>query len=229
MDVIGLMFDMGDVLFDDTLWRRWLFQLLNRMGLHTHYQAFFRVWDCEYLDEVHRGRRDYWDAMREFLASSGLTSPQADEVIAAGQARRRQIYQDIRPLPGVVAATAKLNAMGVPMAVLSNAPWPGERQSQLLDRLGLAGRFQPVLSSFDLGLTKPSPEAYCAAVEEMGFATEQIAFVGHHAAELEGARASGMPTIAVNHDDNAVADIYLEHIQQLPSAARFNPPRMLAG
>lgn len=32
---LGLLFDMGDVLYDATVWRRWLLQLLHKMGLHT--------------------------------------------------------------------------------------------------------------------------------------------------------------------------------------------------
>ena len=62
--VAAVWFDVCGVLYDDTAWRRWLLQLLSRMGLHTHYVSFYRVWDCEYRDDVAWGRLAYWDAMR---------------------------------------------------------------------------------------------------------------------------------------------------------------------
>ena len=42
-NVRGLVFDMGDVLFDATVWRRWLLQQLQRMGLQAGYRSFFDV------------------------------------------------------------------------------------------------------------------------------------------------------------------------------------------
>src|SRR3981081_3849051 len=56
--VKGLVFDMDDVLYDATLWRRWLLQLLGRLGLKADYHTFYRTWDAEFLADVHRGRRE---------------------------------------------------------------------------------------------------------------------------------------------------------------------------
>src|SRR5687768_3292479 len=67
--VRGLLFDMGDVLYDATLWRRWLLQILARMGVHATYRDFYRVWDHDYLRAVHRGERDYHEAFSAFLQS----------------------------------------------------------------------------------------------------------------------------------------------------------------
>src|SRR3569623_1380083 len=78
---------MGDVLYDATLWRRWLLRLLQRMGLHTQYRTFFKIWDVEFLNEVHCGRREYSEAFQAFLLSAGLSRGQIDEVEAARQAR----------------------------------------------------------------------------------------------------------------------------------------------
>ena len=71
------------MLFDASLWRRWFLQLLSRMGLHTHYRAFYCVWERDYLTDVHCGRQDQWTALRDYLRSVGLEVPHIDEIIAA--------------------------------------------------------------------------------------------------------------------------------------------------
>src|SRR5688572_21192831 len=67
--VRGLVFDMGDVLYDATLWRRWLLQLLQRLGHLYSYREFYQVWDRDYLDLVHRGKREYREAFASFLSA----------------------------------------------------------------------------------------------------------------------------------------------------------------
>jgi len=67
--VSGLLFDVGGVLYDDTVWSRWLLKLLTRLGLHTSYTPFFRVWQREYLQRVTCGELEYWQALRLFLRS----------------------------------------------------------------------------------------------------------------------------------------------------------------
>ena len=68
-----------------TGWRRWLLQVLRRLGLHTSYCCFFHVWEKDYLDEVHRGRRDLCEALRSFLQALGLSRGQIEEVAATCQ------------------------------------------------------------------------------------------------------------------------------------------------
>ena len=62
--ISGLLFDMGDVLYDATVWRRWLIQLLRRFDLHLDYTTLFKSWDRCFLLDVHRGRRPLCDAFQ---------------------------------------------------------------------------------------------------------------------------------------------------------------------
>ena len=229
MDVMGIVFDGDDVLYDATVWRRWLLQLLARFGLHTHYRSFYRLWEREHSPEVNEGRCDYWCALRTYLRSVGLTPGQIEEVVAASRARYRRLHQNLRPLPGVLATVASLSSAGVPMAVLNNVPWTAERTERVFAKMGLANRFS-IRTSFDLGCAKPNAKCYHAAVASLGpLQSHQVAFVGHDSIELEGAAKVGMPTIAVNHNADATADVYLESIECLTSAIRFRSPRLLAG
>jgi HAD superfamily hydrolase (TIGR01509 family) len=226
--VRALMFDMGGVFYDATLWRRWLLQLLSRMGLHTNYRSFYRVWQRDFLDPVHRGEREHNEALRAFLRAAGLKRGQIDEVEAASQARRRELEMGIRPLPGVRSTLKRLHAEGATLGVLCNAETPAHGLSERLTALGLDGLFKAVVSSFDLRRTKPDAECYFAALEAMQQTAAVTAFVGHDGSELAGAAAVGLRTVAFNADAGAVADRAIGPFEELwdlvnsPGAAPVN-------
>ena len=67
----------------------------------------------------------------------------------------------------------------------------------------------------DMGVRKPDPKPYHAALSQLGLTSEQAVFVGHRASELAGARAVGMKTIAFNYDKDASADYYIENFADL--------------
>lgn len=211
----ALVFDLGNVLYDASAWQRWLLQLLNRMGLHTHYEAFFRVFERDYLEAVYCGQRDYWDALQAFLFASGLSRGRVEEVLAAGHGKYRELWDDVRPLPGVAATLSQLASRGVRLAVLSNAGCSAQHLTTKLERLGLEKRFSVVLTSHDLHVAKPAPECYRAALAALNTAPEATGFVGHETIELAGAGLAGMVTFAVNHDPDAQADVYLERFDML--------------
>jgi HAD superfamily hydrolase (TIGR01509 family) len=213
----GLVFDMGDILYDATLWRRWLVKLLKQLGYDCRYRELFDIWDRQYLDEVHRGGRDYDEAFDAFLVSRGLPRGLIDEITVASQTRKREIAATLRPLPGVRPTLVALQARGVPMAVLSDSESSGESLHKRLISLGIGDCFQAVISSCDLRATKPAAVTYRAAVEALGLPLGETAFVGHDADELEGAAAVGMPTIAFNFAAPVPADVHLQRFEQLLS------------
>ncbi|MGH7192158.1 MAG: HAD family hydrolase [Candidatus Saccharimonadales bacterium] len=213
----GLLFEMDDVLHDATLWRRWLLQLLARMGLNTRYRSFFRVWDDEYLDDVHCGRREMGEAFRSFLLAAGLTHAQIDEVVAAGQARKRHLDATLRPLPGVRATIQRLAERGVVLGVLTDSDRCGDELRQTLHRLGLGERFSVVLSSLDIERTKPDAFCYRSALGLMGLDARQVAFVGHAADDLNGARRAGLRTVAFHRAVGVAAGHHLNRFDELLS------------
>jgi HAD superfamily hydrolase (TIGR01509 family) len=225
----GLLFDVGDVLYDATVWRRWFLQLLTRMGFHTHYRAFYCVWDRDYLYDVHCGRRDRWDALRDYLRSIGVGRAFADEIIAAGHARHAHLTETVRPLPGVTTTLARLSAAGLKLGAVNNCCCTAEVLTAELDRLGLKPYLPVIRSSFDSGTAMPDPESYLAALDALGLPAQEVAFVGHDAAELDGARAVGMATVAVNHDPLAQADVHLERFDELPQVLVAAGKRSRAG
>jgi HAD superfamily hydrolase (TIGR01509 family) len=215
----GLLFDLGDVIYDATIWRRWLANLLGHLGVTEGYRELFALWDSAFLEDVHRGLREYDEAFRSFLLELGLSLGQVDEVAGASAAKRRELGASLRPLPGVRTTVDRLHADGHTLGVLSDSEDAAPALQQRLKMLGMDGRFAAVVSSVSLGRTKPDPRCYQAALAEMKLEAPHVAFVGHDAAELRGATAVGMRTIAVNHEPGAEADVYLERFEDLPNYA----------
>jgi HAD superfamily hydrolase (TIGR01509 family) len=210
----GIIFDVPDVLYDATLWRRWLVQLVGRLGVRLGHDEFFRAWDAQLVD-VYRGRREYDEALESFLLACGLSWALVDEVEAASRIQRQKLEQDVRPLPGVAGVIEALSKRGLPLAAWADAPHPADRLAQRLARLVPAARFDAVLTSFDLELAQPAPECYRALVGALGQSAAQVVYVGHDAAHLAGAAAAGLRTVAFNFQPEARADHYLTRFEDL--------------
>ncbi len=227
----GLIFDMADVLYDATAWRRWLLQLLSRLGVQADYRTFYQAWDREYLVDVQCGRREFNEAFQAFLFASGLTRGQIDEIEAACRIRRAELERDVRPFPCVPATLRQLTGDGLLLAVLTNAASPAADLQAKLDHWGLAGRFQAVWSSFDLRAAKPATICYQTTLESLKLSAKQVAYVGHDARALSGAAQVGLRTIAINHESGARADIFVASFGDLPTAIKpwrttqLSPPK----
>ncbi len=206
---------MTNVLYDATLWRRDVVRLLARLGIPACYPTFFDRWDREYLADVHCGFRQFEEAFQAFLLSAGLSWGQIDEIEAASRVRRKELERGGRPLPGVTATICKLTQQGLPLAVLTDSPYPAGRLEAELSKLALGGCFQAVLSSFDLEATKPAAACYQAAIAALDLPAEELAFVGCDRESLVGAQACGLRTIAVNCQDDVAADARLSRFSEL--------------
>lgn len=229
--VRGVLFDMCNILYDDTVWRRWLLRLLTQFGVQTNYRGLFHVWNRDHLDAVHCGRQSFGAALDAFLASIGLSRSQIEELQAASQAQRRQIEESLRPLPCVRPTLSRIVQRQCILGAICNSELPASGLHGRLERFGMAPWFATAVSSIDLGRTMPDAECYRAALKNMGLSAEQTAFVGHDAVELAGATALGMVTIAYNYDPDAQADVYLGRFEELDAVllASTSPPLAAAG
>ncbi|MFM2095898.1 MAG: (S)-2-haloacid dehalogenase [Planctomycetota bacterium] len=229
LDTTGIVFSVGGVLYDDSIWNRWLLQQLTKLGLQTQYQAFFQVLENEYLPEVYCGQRDYWQALRAYLFSVGLSRGQVDEIEATTSGRRLRFEQEIRPMPGVRATLALLSTRGIPMAILCNAVDSAKELSGKLQSLGISQHFQQVVSSRDTGVAMPAPESYRSAVEALNIGPGKLLFVSNDQRELQGARAAGMISVAIQVDEEIAGDICLDRIDDLTGLVGVSQKRAKAG
>ncbi len=207
----AIVFEPAGVLYDSTPRRRWVWQLVTRLGLRISYDELFRSWDDEFLPPVYRGERRYADALHAFFASLELSAADLSELEAAVPLRTQPLEEGLRPLPGAVKILNRLSNEGLRSTVLSDCPWPGSELKEQLDGLGLGGQFGLVLTSADLGTVKPARQNYDAVTAALGLSRQQCAIVSARTSDLAGARECGWRTIVCGVEkieaDAAIASI----------------------
>jgi phosphoglycolate phosphatase-like HAD superfamily hydrolase len=210
----GLLFDAGNVFFDDLSWRRGLLQLLKRQGLAIQAEQFDAAWDGQFAETVYIGARPLDDALADMLAGWGLVSRQVDEILASSPARGA-CDADARPLTGVRDAVARLHQAGVRIGVIYNAACCRATLEQQLARYGLTPCLSAVVTSRDVGLAMPHALTYARALAELQLPPDRVGFVGHDAHRLAGAGTAGMFTVAFNCGVEVAASQHLPHFDAL--------------
>lgn len=146
--------------------------------------------------------RDSAAIMADRFAEPGRVDALYDELLAAVHGR---LEAEAVALPGAVDLVAGLRARGVPVAVASNSPRPVVAFS--LDRAGLSGQFDAVVTADDVTRPKPAPDPYLAACRRLGADPAGSVAFEDSATGLAAARAAGLATVGVpDGSDELVAD-----------------------
>ncbi len=140
---------------------------------------------------------DWWAAMRRLFLGAYLRAG-----VAEGPARRaaggfRDHYLDPAHwsvFPDSAAALDRLSAAGYQHMIVSNHV-PELRQ--LVSALGLADHFDEVLTSASVGFEKPHPGIFRCALERAGSPWTAHMVGDNPTADVQGARAVGLPAILV--------------------------------
>lgn len=94
------------------------------------------------------------------------------------------------PHPDAATAFQTLADAGVRIMALSNGA--ASSTKTLLDRAGLAGFVEWVVSVDEVGFSKPRPEVYRHAAQTAGVAAEEMTLVATHPWDVHGAKAAGL-------------------------------------
>ena len=127
-------------------------------------------------------------------------------------AERERIYEamleeptNLVPMPGVFALLDDLCARGLPLGVASGSP--RNQVDTILSGLEIVARFRTVVAGTDVLHTKPAPDVYLRAVEELGVAPGQCVAVEGSATGIASAKAAGLRAIAVPNRYTAYQDL----------------------
>ncbi|HEX5043169.1 MAG TPA: HAD-IA family hydrolase [Candidatus Polarisedimenticolaceae bacterium] len=132
------------------------------------------------------GEEAYWlRFVRRTLELAGTPTPGLAERALAPLRSAFAKPEAWKVFPEVEASLDRLRAAGIGLGVVSN--WDS-RLPVLLDRLGLAARFDVVVVSALAGVEKPHPEIFRRALEGLGADPTRTAHVGD-IPELDGAGA----------------------------------------
>jgi 2-haloacid dehalogenase len=101
-------------------------------------------------------------------------------------------FLDLPVHPDVVPGVRDLRALGLRLATLSNGA--ARVAERLVERAGLAGEFERLLSVDDAGVWKPAAGAYAYAARELGVAPAEVLLVAVHPWDVDGAHRAGLRT-----------------------------------
>lgn len=112
-----------------------------------------------------------------------------------------------RLYPGAAEAIEALRGAGYAVGVCTNKP--EDLADRLLTRLGVRDLFGSMIGAQTVGVSKPDPKPYIAAVEEAGGVLAQSFLVGDTETDRNTARAAGVPCALVTFgpDGDGVATL----------------------
>ncbi|MDK1081148.1 MAG: HAD-IA family hydrolase [Anaerolineae bacterium] len=168
----------------------------------------FQVWQTIYNQYGHQLMAEKWGQIvggwgaSKFDAAEHLAEI-AGDVINLDELRARYRSESdalilIQPiLPGVVDYLDQARQLGIQLAIASSSPhsWVDPH----LTRLGLADRFDIIICADDVppGRTKPNPDLFLKALEELGVGTGQAIVLEDSPNGVRAAHAAGIFVVLV--------------------------------
>jgi putative hydrolase of the HAD superfamily len=159
--------------------------------------AYYRAHHDEASDRARLAdlRRRCAAVVQERLATALPLDDVLDALLAAVR---------FRPYPEVADVLARLREEGARLAVVSN--WDVSLHD-VLARTGLRPLVDAVVVSAEVGVAKPDPAIFRAALERLGAGPDGAVHVGDSVeADVAGARAAGLEAVLVARDGAAAPD-----------------------
>jgi epoxide hydrolase-like predicted phosphatase len=179
MAVRAVFFDLGGVILR-TEYQAPREHLAERLNM-TYEDLVKIVFESETSRQASSGRLStdqHWGAVVKRLARPASETGNIREEFFAGDVLDRTLVQYIRSLRPAVKT-----------ALLSNA-WPDMRQYIVQQKFEDA--FDALVLSAEVGIMKPDPAIFHFAMDKLGVAPTEAAFVDDTALNVEAARALGM-------------------------------------
>jgi len=192
--VKAVLSDAGGILFDDTHAGKVTYPAVAKMlgmsvdELRTKYRPFKNRTqvDPDYVAKM---------AWTDFLTAEGRSQEEINQVFAL----YKKHYAIHELFPGVVETIAGLSQQCIDFIILTDSAGPAKMMhSRLTKELGLTEGLTGVLSSKDLGVMKPDPAFFEAALKKYGLKKEEVVFIAHDYDELRGAHDLGYNVLSLN-------------------------------
>ncbi len=138
------------------------------------------------------------DIVAEFLPN--LSEEEGRAMIEAKEADFRERAAALEPLPGLVGFIERGKGMGLEVALVTNAP--KENVLAVLRALDLDEVFETVILADDVGVGKPDPAPYRAALDALGVAAGEALAFEDSPSGIASSVTAGIPTVGVasTHD-----------------------------
>ena len=190
MDLAGIAFDAFGTLFDLSALRVRTRQVASHEGdeLFASLKQRLVPWTW------HATAADDYVPFPE-LAVQALHGAAREQRFALERSRAEYIVEGLRELPvfaDVPAGLARLQALGVPLAILSNGT--AEGVDALVAHNELDRVFDHVLVADSVKRFKPAKEVYALAPQAFGAPADRVMLVSGHEWDVAGASSAGLKT-----------------------------------
>lgn len=158
------------------------------------------------------------------LAFLGRSSHAEDELFDSYLALYEAAWA---PFEDAVPALTILKDLGYRICVFSNGQ--RKQQERKLERTGLDGHIDGLITSSDLGLSKPDPAAFGAAWKALGVDKDRSCYVGDDLMnDVRAAALAGIRAVWINRADGPRATAGVIEIGSLVELGRmrFGPPEV---
>jgi HAD superfamily hydrolase (TIGR01509 family) len=136
--------------------------------------------------------------LEALFTAAGVPAARMDEVSVCLQRLHREFHLWARLASGTRHALDRLRAAGLRLGVISNADG---RVEEALVAAGLRDCFDVVLDSALVGVEKPDPAIFRAALDALDVSPDQALYVGDlYEVDVVGAQAAGMAAVLLVPD-----------------------------
>lgn len=180
----AFIFDLDGVVIDS--------EPLHEQALRSACAA----WDLDVSDALFdefRGRTDR--AIAVHLAEQAPATVDAEALLAAKHEAYDALLDELTLIPGVTDFIEMLDARGLPLALVTSATQHDQRRT--FERFGLHGHFPIVVTADDVEQTKPHPQPYRRATDQLGIAASACVVVEDSARGVESARRAGCTVVGL--------------------------------
>lgn len=206
----ALLFDAGDVLYYRPDKKKKLEEFLGELGLCPPCETFDGKKDL--VDQAYQGEISQDEYREALLRGYGVTK---SDDIARGKQILEEEGNNVKFFNGVCDTLRALKERGYLLGIVTDTAAPFHIKLSWLEKGGFGDVWDSVVSSQELGIRKPSPEIYQAALCQLNISPQHTIFVGHKVSELDGANALGLHTVAFNPDPGARADIFIGQFSEI--------------
>ncbi|MBN2736555.1 MAG: HAD family phosphatase [Spirochaetales bacterium] len=194
----GLIIDYGKVISNDQHEDiKNEMQSLCRLNPEVFNRLYFR-----YRDEYDRGdisAREYWNMILPNSANQSRFKT-IDELVRLDNRSWSDVNQ------AVLDWALGFKKKGYKLALLSNMPF--EFHEYIKERFDWLDKFDPLVLSYKLGVTKPNEEIFDYCLGKMGIKAEEALFIDDNPKNIFGASRIGLNTIHFNNLDQAIEELH---------------------
>ena len=190
----ALLFDAGDILYFRPERDHKFRTFLEQSGLADKKIPARKMETLK--DQAFHGSITQEQFREAVLRLYGVDQP---EQIQLGKQAMEEDDNNIQFFNGVRETLIALKEHGYLLGIITDSANPIHVKLRWFENGGFVHVWDSIISSQDMGIQKPAPEIYAAALQQLGLSACQAVFIGHDVDELKGARTAGMKTIALNY------------------------------